>query len=175
LAEALRASVSVLNNSLDFNDVIEKMLELIDYVVPSDAANVMRIEGTQVQVIAHRGYELYSPLYLPPKPATGQGGMAVPSSVVITSQSEAQDLAIKTRARLRDLPLTQWMHRNKLPIHISDSKELRQYRADEVTRQPEFRSMIGAPIIVENNVIGFIHLEGHSPNQFNDEDAGRLM
>lgn len=174
LAEALRASVSVLNNSLDFNDVIEKMLELIDYVVPSDAANVMRIEGTQVQVIAHRGYERSSPLQLPTR-AAGQGGMALPGHVIITGQSDEQDLTIKTRARLRDLPLTQWMHRNKLPIHISDSKELRQYRTDERITQPEFRSMIGAPIIVENNVIGFIHLEGHSPNQFNDEDAGRLM
>ncbi|MCZ7543966.1 MAG: hypothetical protein M5R40_10705 [Anaerolineae bacterium] len=44
LAEALRDTAAALNATLDFNEVIERILTNVGRVVPHDAANVMLIE-----------------------------------------------------------------------------------------------------------------------------------
>lgn len=63
LAEALREAANVLSASLDFNTVLDRLLDQITRVVPYDSASVMLVEmATQrVRVVRSRGYEKFNP------------------------------------------------------------------------------------------------------------------
>jgi len=57
LAEALEEAVAALTATLDFDQVLDCILEQVSRVVPNDAANIMLIEGDQVRAVRWRGYE----------------------------------------------------------------------------------------------------------------------
>lgn len=56
LAEALRDTAAILTSSLDFDTVMNRILEHVGRVVPHDAANIMLIEVDAARVVAHHGY-----------------------------------------------------------------------------------------------------------------------
>ncbi len=56
LAEALRDIATVLSSTLDFDQVLDRILENIDRVVPSKAASIMLVSNEIAHVIRHRGY-----------------------------------------------------------------------------------------------------------------------
>jgi PAS domain S-box-containing protein len=62
--EALRDSAALLTSTLDLNEVLDRILENIERVVPHDAANVMLIEGGTARVVRFKGYppERHKPL-----------------------------------------------------------------------------------------------------------------
>ena len=57
LAEALRDSAKVINQSLNLKEVLYSILEVIGKVVPHDSANVMLLEGNEARIVAWRGYD----------------------------------------------------------------------------------------------------------------------
>ncbi len=57
LAEALRNTAAVLSSTLDQNEVLDRILEQVNYVVPNDCANIMLIEANVARVARARGYE----------------------------------------------------------------------------------------------------------------------
>jgi len=57
LAEALEEAVAALTATLDFDQVLDCILEQVSRVVPNDAANIMLIGGDQVRAVRWRGYE----------------------------------------------------------------------------------------------------------------------
>jgi PAS domain S-box-containing protein len=57
LAEALEEAAAALTATLDFDQVLDRILEQVGRVVPNDAANIMLIEGDQVRAVRWRGYE----------------------------------------------------------------------------------------------------------------------
>jgi len=59
LAEALEEAAAALTATLDFDQVLDRILEQVGRVVPNDATNVMLIEGHQVRVVRWRGYERF--------------------------------------------------------------------------------------------------------------------
>lgn len=56
MAEALQATATLLNSTLDLENVLAAVLETVERVVPHDSANIMLLEGDIVRVVAHRGY-----------------------------------------------------------------------------------------------------------------------
>lgn len=56
LAEALRDSAAALTGTLELEEVLTRILENIDRVVPHDAANIMMVEADEVLVTHWRGY-----------------------------------------------------------------------------------------------------------------------
>lgn len=58
LAEALSSSAAVLSSTLDFNDVLDRILDNIGQVVPHDAANIMLLDKKNevLYLVTHRGY-----------------------------------------------------------------------------------------------------------------------
>jgi diguanylate cyclase (GGDEF)-like protein/PAS domain S-box-containing protein len=59
LAEALRDTAEALNSTLNFDGVLEKILENVERVVPIDAANIALLEGDQLHYVRFHGYEDY--------------------------------------------------------------------------------------------------------------------
>ncbi len=57
LSDALIRSAALLSTSLYLDDVLEKILELAEQVVPHDSANIMLVEDGIVHVVRARGYK----------------------------------------------------------------------------------------------------------------------
>ena len=62
-ARALSNTISALSSSLDFNRVLETILENIGQVVPHDASNLTLIEGDLARPICWRGYTEEANIY----------------------------------------------------------------------------------------------------------------
>jgi PAS domain S-box-containing protein len=54
--EALRDTAALLTSTLDLNEVLDRILENIERVVPHDAANVMLIEEGTARIVRFKGY-----------------------------------------------------------------------------------------------------------------------
>jgi len=60
LAQALSEVNAALTNSLDLASVLDRILDLVDRLVPHDAANIMLIEDGLARVARSRGYERWN-------------------------------------------------------------------------------------------------------------------
>jgi PAS domain S-box-containing protein len=144
LAEALRDTASVIGSTLDFDEVLDQILDQVTQVVPHDATSIMLIEDQVARVARHRGfserglteYVTNLRLDLADLPALGQA-LAQKSMIVISDTSQSE-LWI-------DLPETHWI-----------------------------RSHIAVPIVVRDSVIGLLNVDGVTPNQFNHSHVERL-
>lgn len=61
LAEALREIGLALSATLDFDDLLERLLDQILSVLPYDTANIMVIDGDEVNIVCTRGYKERAP------------------------------------------------------------------------------------------------------------------
>jgi PAS domain S-box-containing protein len=57
LAEALREIAALLNRSLDFSEVLERILTHVEQLVPFDGATILLIKGDTAEVAHARGYD----------------------------------------------------------------------------------------------------------------------
>ncbi len=60
-ADALRQACAALTSTLNYEEVLKRILEQMSQVVPHDTANIMLIKGEQAQVIQGHGYEHFDP------------------------------------------------------------------------------------------------------------------
>ena len=58
-AEALSELTTVINSSLNFDEILESILEQVGKLVPFDAANIMLFENGMAQVVRQRGYDRF--------------------------------------------------------------------------------------------------------------------
>ena len=145
LAEVLRDIAVVLNSTLNLETVLDRILSEIDRVVPHDTANIILIEDQQARTVRFRGREGFA--QQPPDP--------------------------QRRYEIAELPNLEEMIRTRLPLIIVDT----QHHPNWVTRPstPWVRSYLGAPILFEERVIGFINLNSSHPAFFNQQHAERLQ
>lgn len=61
LAEALRKIGLALSATVDFNDLLEQLLDQILNVLPYDTANIMLVNGEEVNIVCTRGYKARVP------------------------------------------------------------------------------------------------------------------
>lgn len=151
LAEALRDALgagAALSATLNFDTVLDRLLEQVARVVPYDMANVMLL-GTaagHIRVARQRGYEQFG-------------------------QTVAQDIGalsfdIATTANLR------WMAETGKPLVIPDTNAYPGWV--KVEASAHVRSWAGAPIIVEGQVVAFFSLDKIEPNFYRPEHGARL-
>ena len=57
LTDALRELATVVNSSLDYNEVLDKILVNLKWVLPHDRADIMLVEAGHARVVHSRGYE----------------------------------------------------------------------------------------------------------------------
>lgn len=145
LAESLRDIATALNSSLDFNDVLDQVLASIGRVLPFDAINIMLVEqGDRVRISRARGYEDQSP----------------------------DEVDLKAVFPLAQRDYLRIMHNTHLPLIINDTHDSEFW--GNRPEQAWIRSYIGAPIITDGIVIGFINVKSVAPGYYQDNHLERL-
>ncbi len=146
LAEALRNTAAALSSTLDQSDLLDRILEQINFVVPSDSANVMLIENEYAYVARSRGYE------------------GRPDRIPV----DTMRLNIETTSSLR------WMIDHNHALAISDTDSYPGWQKLDET-DPWLKSYVSAPIRIGKSVIGFLNIDSSIPNHFSEADADHLQ
>jgi PAS domain S-box-containing protein len=143
-AEALSATAAAVSSTLDFGGVLDRILENVGRAIPHDASNIMLLEGNIAWVVGSRGYGTYG----------------------------VEDWLSQVRYAVADMPDWQNMLQSGHPYAISDTAQDPVWRPQPETRW--IRSTIKAPIIIEGEIIGILHLDSETPGAFSQHDADRL-
>jgi diguanylate cyclase (GGDEF)-like protein len=144
LAQVLREISLVLSSSLDLNQILEVILEQVGQVVPYDSASIMMLEGDHVRVVMHRGYENF--------------GVA--------------DLISEFRLSMENTPNLRVMKNTRQPHIVADVAGAADWVESETT--DHIRSWIGAPLLAQDRLLGFLSLDKVQPGYYKDEHAERL-
>ncbi len=151
LAEALRETAAALNSTLHYDYLLERILLNVGRVVPHEAADVILIDNQPGQGLVGR-------------PVRWQGferfGLA-----------DAQ--LRQMRLVIAQDPLLTEIARRRLPVVLADTSSDPAWLA-----RPELadiRSLVSAPILVRDDVIGLINLYSTTPGFFNSTHADRLL
>lgn len=145
LSEALEAAASVVSSVLDFDQVLDYILDQVARFVRGDVYNIILIEGEEGRMIRWRGYEEHQ-IALPP-----QGNDHIP---ILTYPSLVQ------------------MIKDGLPTLVGDTHTDPRWR---ITRgQEKIRSYVAAPIRITGKTEGFINVAGLTPHQFGPQEVQRL-
>lgn len=104
-AEGLRESAAALNASLELDDVLDRILQQVRRVIPSDAANIMLIDDQIVRVVRSSGYN-----------------------------PEVREKVLSTRFNLTEVDNLMEMYRNGLPFRIYDTQQFAGWVDLELSR-----------------------------------------
>lgn len=141
IAESLKTIASILNSSLDINDVLNKVLRNIGRVVPHDAANIMLVEDQYAKMVQTVGYEKF-----------------------ISNLDEFQKIEFPL-----NLSNLNQMATDHHAILISDIDFYPGWVKLEQNKW--INSYLGAPLIFKNELIGFLNLDSTRKNFFNEKHA----
>lgn len=145
-AEALRQTVAALNSTLDYDEVLDIILDRIAVVLPHDAANIVLVDPQEgIQIWRERGYGRYS---------------------------RKETLSISLQA-IAAFPNWQKMVATARPMAIPNTESDPDWQ--HIPELKWVRSYAGAPICVGNRVIGFLSLDSATPGFFTQTHAEHLM
>lgn len=145
LAESLHAAGATFAASLEFETVMDRLLEQIPAVIPCDACNVMLVQDGQAVVARIHGYELFGESY--------------------------GDLTLHSRYTIEDTPTLRQMSRTGRPLFVNDTANEPSWV--EPVNNPA-RSWLGAPVLVKGQVVAFINLDKLEPNFYRQKHADLL-
>ncbi len=146
LGEALRRAGSILNSTLNFEEVLDRILEQMGHVVPHDASNIMLVKGSTARVFRWRNYKWFG----------------------------AEDYAGTISFNLNDAPILRQMRKNIKPRaipYVQDDPEWVYYKQEHTWIQ----SYAGAPIQRREQVMGFLNVNSATPGFYSEADAKRLQ
>lgn len=146
LTEALRQAGAALSSTLDYNEVLDRILEQLNRVVPDVAANIMLIEqsGT-VRIFRARGHERFG----------------------------TAETAISFSYNIADVVSLREMQRTGKPLVIPN---VERYDGWVTMPEQEWtKSYAGTPIRIRDRVIGFLNVSSATPDLFSQADAERLQ
>jgi signal transduction histidine kinase/putative methionine-R-sulfoxide reductase with GAF domain len=146
LAEALRDSAAMLNQTLHFDEVLDRVLDSLERVVRHDMANIMLIdEQGMARVARDRGL--------------GQLGL--------------NTSAYEMNLNVADVQILQIMFETRRPLVISDiALDPRWPQVRPMIAQGAYA---GAPIIVKGRIIGFLQIINLTPNSLAQRQAEQLQ
>lgn len=146
LAEALAQAAAAVTATLDLSEVLDRILEQVERIVPGDACNIMLIEGNFAYPVRSRGYQQLSASRPPQQ---------VPLSIFDT-------------ATLRR------MMRTGEPLVIADTSANPLWNPTPQNKPSWVRSYVGAPVLMGSKVLGFLNVNAQNPGRFSAADARRL-
>lgn len=147
LAEALRDTATVLNSTLNLDEVLDRILLGIGRVVPHEAVSLMLLDADQAvaRVARYRGYAA-------PGAETLVGGL---------------QFALAQAPNLKTLSET------RRPLVIAD---VREYPGWFIAPGRDWiRSYAGVPIRSRDQVVGFLNLYSATPGFYTEAQAERLQ
>ena len=146
LADALRDIASTLNSTLNLNEVLERILIQVQRVLPHDSASIMLIEDNVARVVHSRG---------------------------LIERGISPETLADYRFPLADYKNLRMMMETGQPYLVTNTWNEEQWRP--VSETSWIRSSLGAPILVEDRVIGYIHLDSAVAKAFAEEDSRKLL
>ncbi|MBL8160560.1 MAG: PAS domain S-box protein [Anaerolineae bacterium] len=147
LAQSLSASTSALSSTLELDEVLELIFEYLAAIIPHETASMMLIESGTAQIVHGRGFV--------------ERGLDMEAII-------QQRFAIDQYANLKQ------MYHNRRALVIANTANNILWRANNVT-DSWIQSYIGAPVIIDDTVIGFLNLDSSKPYSFNDDQAEYLQ
>jgi PAS domain S-box-containing protein len=144
LAEALRDTVAAVNSTLNLDTVLDHILENVGRVVPHDAANIMLLDGDQAYVARARGY----------------------------AERGLNEWIMSLRTPVNDLFSLNRLSNSGQTVLIADTRTSPDWV--DLPQTAWVRSYVGAPIQIQGEVRGFLHLDSAVPNFFTPTHAERL-
>ncbi|NDJ76915.1 MAG: PAS domain S-box protein [Chloroflexi bacterium] len=145
LSEALSDTAAAVNSTLDVDEVLARILDNIGRVIPHDAANIMHIKDGVAQVAQHYGYDVNGPA----------------------------DWLDTLRTRIDSVPVWHSMIRLGQAIVVPDTAEEPDWIARPETRW--VRASLKAPIYLEGEPAGILHLDSATPGTFSRKQATHLQ
>ena len=145
IAQAMLEMVTVLSRSLNYDSILDRLLEQVPRIVPFDGASVLLVRDNWAYVARQRGYE---------------------------QDSEEAYLAMSRRSYdIWNIPnLAQLMKTQQVVITPDADEGL----APERGAVPVYRSWIGAPLILEGKVNAILSIEKLEPKFYTPVHAARL-
>ena len=148
LAEVMREAGAALTATLDFNAVLDRLLEEMERVIPYDSANIMLVEAERgrVRIARMRGYEKFGPA--------------------------VADIARRLEFEIAATPILRRLLETRQPVIIPDpavDPEWIRTGADK-----HVRSWASAPIVVQGEVIALFAADKGEPNFYRPEHVERL-
>ncbi len=144
LAEVLQEAASLIDSSLDLDQVLDYILVQAGRIVGGDAFNVMLIEDGHARVVHWLGYDR------------------------LGKESRIANLVCP----IADYATLAEMLRTGEPIVVPDAAVSSFWMP--VEGMEWLRSYVGAPIQVKGVIVGFMNVDGTRPGQFSIADAYRL-
>jgi signal transduction histidine kinase/HAMP domain-containing protein len=138
LAEALKDAAATLTTTLDFEIVLDRILEQVSRVVPNEACNFMLIEGDRVRAVRWLGYERFG----------------------------AEETIAQAEFSLSQTPTFRWMASSKEPLLVPDVAARPDWQG--IPETAWLRSYAATPIIVRDRAIGFLSVDSSIPNFFQE-------
>ncbi len=142
--DALRDTVAFISSTLDLDEVLDRILEQLAIIVPSDASDVMLIRRDGARIVRARGYQ---------------------SSAM---RSRITDMPFP----IEEMPTFQRMIATGQPMIINDVQSSPDWWP--LDAMSWIRSAISAPIRLEGETIGFINLISERTGAFSEFQANAL-
>jgi len=145
LAEALSDTATAVNSSLDLEQVLDRILDNIRRVVPHDTATVTLLDGKELRVARHAGFEKF--------------GIADKISTLSFDFTSYGDTYLQMRATHQ-------------PLIIEDTSKSEIWQQIEGTTW--IQSSIWTPIFFDEELVGIISLDSQEIGFFTQDHATRL-
>jgi diguanylate cyclase (GGDEF)-like protein len=139
-------SASALNSTLDFDEVLDRILTNLEKVIPHNVANIMLVsEGGEVKIVRAHGY----------------------------GAKELQSLFQNGQLSVSETPFLLKMAMSGSPIVITDT--LSDPNWVNLPGMERTRSYLGVPIFVKGKIMGYINVESSQPHDYTNTHGKRLM
>lgn len=145
MAEALSDSAAALNSSLNLDDVLDRIIDNVELVLQHDTVGIIMLDETRRFARVTRYHDT-------------RGNQ--------NSKEETQFSILEAR-NLREMQLS------GEPVIIADTQEYDGWVHTESGAW--IRSVLGVPIKVKQEVIGFLNISRAEPNSFRQKDVERLQ
>jgi diguanylate cyclase (GGDEF)-like protein/PAS domain S-box-containing protein len=146
-AEALADTASIINSSLDLDEVLNHILDNVDKVVPYNSANIALVdEYGVVRFLKVKGYEKYG----------------------------TRDHVLSIERRVDEIPNMKKMAESGEPSINPDTWADPEWVKD-LPGSTWIRSYIGAPIKRKEKLLGFLNLDAATPNFFKNKHLSRIQ
>ncbi|GAB4476279.1 MAG: hypothetical protein Kow00124_18250 [Anaerolineae bacterium] len=145
IADALRNATTAISSTLELDEVLDRILESIETVVPHDAADIMLLEEDTARIVRSRGYDV----------------------------PDIDRWFADGRFDVARTPVMARVIETRQPVLVTDTEAEPGWVRFEQTAW--IRSHIAVPIVVQDEVIGFLHVNSREPGHFDEGHARSLQ
>lgn len=138
MIEVLQNTAIMLSSSLDVETILDRILVNLELVIPYDLADVMIIDNGIARIARYRNYE--------------QHGLGHVIDLLAYDVTKVETLRM--------------MFETRKPFYIPDVREFAGWVKDPPASDSPIVSYLGAPVIVQDQIVAFLNVYGMTRNQF---------